>query len=277
VAGYDVAIVGGGPGGYTAAIRAAQLGARTAIVEKDRLGGTCVVRGCIPTKAMLQSSEVFASIATRGAELGVVAEGLSFDYPAAKKRQVEIVDSLVKGVETLMKANGVDYLRGHGVLGKGGKVTVDGQEITARDIVVATGSKPSTIPIPGAELTIDSDRILELQEAPRRLAVIGGGVVGMEWGALFASLGTEVTVLEALPQILPMVRPTWSRSTAATSRRWAAASIPGPRSPRWRRARAASPSALTPGPRVAARAWPPTSCCWPPGACPTSRSWASRT
>jgi len=205
VAGYDVAIVGGGPGGYTAAIRAAQLGARTAIVEKDRLGGTCVVRGCIPTKAMLQSSEVFASIATRGAELGVVAEGLSFDYPAAKKRQVEIVDSLVKGVETLMKANGVDYLRGHGVLGKGGKVTVDGQEITARDIVVATGSKPSTIPIPGAELTIDSDRILELQEAPRRLAVIGGGVVGMEWGALFASLGTEVTVLEALPQILPMV------------------------------------------------------------------------
>ncbi|HEY8644241.1 MAG TPA: dihydrolipoyl dehydrogenase [Candidatus Dormibacteraeota bacterium] len=205
MAAYDVAIVGGGPGGYTAAIRAAQLGARTAIVEKDRLGGTCVVRGCIPTKAMLQSSEVFGTIATHGAELGVVADRLSFDYPAAKKRQVQIVDSLVKGVETLMKSNGVDYLRGHGVLGKSGKVTVDGQEITARDIVVATGSRPSTIPIPGVELTIDSDRILELQEAPKRLAVIGGGVVGMEWGALFASLGTEVTVLEALPQILPMV------------------------------------------------------------------------
>jgi dihydrolipoamide dehydrogenase/pyruvate dehydrogenase E1 component alpha subunit len=174
-------------------------------VEKDRLGGTCVVRGCIPTKAMLQSSELFATIATHGPELGVVAGRLSFDYPAAKKRQAEIVDSLVRGVETLMKANGVDHLRGHGVLGKGGKVTVDGQEITARDIVIATGSQPSTIPIPGVELTIDSDRILELQEAPKRLAVIGGGVVGMEWGALFASLGTEVTVLEALPQILPMV------------------------------------------------------------------------
>jgi len=205
MAGYDIAIVGGGPGGYTAAIRAAQLGAKTAIVEKDRLGGTCVVRGCIPTKAMLQSSELFATIATEGATLGVVADKLSFDYPAAQKRQREIVDSLVRGVETLMKANGVDYLRGRGVLGKGGKVSVDGQEISARDIVIATGSQASTIRIPGVELTINSDQILELPEAPKRLTVIGGGVVGMEWGALFAGLGAEVTVLEALPQILPMV------------------------------------------------------------------------
>ena len=205
MAGYDIVIVGGGPGGYTAAIRAAQLGAKTAIVEKDRLGGTCVVRGCIPTKAMLQSSELFATIAGQGATLGVVADKLSFDYPAAQKRQREIVDSLVRGVETLMKANGVDYLRGTGVLAKGGKVGVDGQELSAPDIVIATGSAASTIPIPGVELTINSDQILELPEAPKRLAVIGGGVVGMEWGALFASLGTEVTVLEALPQILPMV------------------------------------------------------------------------
>ncbi|TMF86176.1 MAG: FAD-dependent oxidoreductase, partial [Chloroflexi bacterium] len=131
MAGYDIVIVGGGPGGYTAAIRAAQLGAKTAIVEKDRLGGTCVVRGCIPTKAMLQSSELFATIAGQGATLGVVADKLSFDYPAAQKRQREIVDSLVRGVETLMKANGVDYLRGTGVLAKGGKVGVDGQELSA--------------------------------------------------------------------------------------------------------------------------------------------------
>ncbi|HEX6348698.1 MAG TPA: dihydrolipoyl dehydrogenase [Candidatus Dormibacteraeota bacterium] len=202
---YDIAIVGGGPGGYTAAIRAAQLGAKTAIVEKDRLGGTCVVRGCIPTKAMLQSSELFATIASQGATLGVVADKLSFDYAAAQKRQRDIVDSLVKGVETLMKSNGIDYLRGTGVLAKRGKVAVNGQEISARDIVIATGSAASKIPIPGVELTINSDQILELPEAPKRLAVIGGGVVGMEWGALFASLGTEVTVLEALPQILPMI------------------------------------------------------------------------
>ncbi len=204
MAGFDIAIVGGGPGGYTSAIRAAQLGARTAIIEKDRLGGTCVVRGCIPTKAMLQSSELFGTLQLHGAELGVVGD-LRFDYPAAQKRQVEIVDSLVRGVETLMKANGVEYIKGHGVLGKGGQVTVGGDAITAKDIVIATGSAPSTIPIPGVENTIDSDRILQIAEAPRRLAVIGGGVVGMEWGALFASLGTEVTVLEALPQILPMV------------------------------------------------------------------------
>src|SRR5437762_13840511 len=102
---FDVVVIGGGPGGYVAALRAAQLGAKTAIVEKDRLGGTCVVRGCIPTKAMLQSSELFATIAGQGATLGVVADKLSFDYPAAQKRQREIVDSLVRGVETLMKAN----------------------------------------------------------------------------------------------------------------------------------------------------------------------------
>jgi dihydrolipoamide dehydrogenase len=204
MAGFDIAIVGGGPGGYTAAIRAAQLGARTAIIEKDRLGGTCVVRGCIPTKAMLQSSELFGTLQLHGAELGVAGD-LKFDYPAAQKRQVEIVDSLVRGVETLMKANGVEYIKGHGILGKGGQVTVGGDAITAKDIVIATGSAPSTIPIQGVENTIDSDRILQLAEAPRRLAVIGGGVVGMEWGALFAGLGTEVTVFEALPQILPMV------------------------------------------------------------------------
>jgi dihydrolipoamide dehydrogenase len=201
---FDVAVIGGGPGGYVAAIRAAQLGARTAIVEKDRLGGTCLVRGCIPTKAMLQSSELY-SLMGRGREYGVVADGLRFDMRAANERRDQVVDQLVGGVEALMKGNGISIVRGAARLERGGAFVVGGDRYEAKDIVVATGSVPSRIPIRGAEHTIDSDGILALEEIPESMAVIGGGVVGMEWGALFAALGTKVTVLELLPQILPMV------------------------------------------------------------------------
>lgn len=201
---FDVAIIGGGPGGYVAAIRAAQLGARTAIVEKDRLGGTCLVRGCIPTKAMLQSSELY-SIMQRGADYGVVAGQLRFDLKAANRRRDQVVDQLVNGVEGLMKANRIQVIRGAARLEKSGGFTVNGERYEARDVVLATGSVPATIPIKGVEHTIDSDGILGIEEIPETMAVIGGGVVGMEWGALYAALGTRVTVLELLPQILPMV------------------------------------------------------------------------
>ena len=201
---FDVAVIGGGPGGYVAAIRAAQLGARTAIVEKDRLGGTCLVRGCIPTKAMLQSSELY-SILQRGAEFGVVVDRLRFDLRAANRRRDQVVDQLVKGVEGLMKANGIRVIRGAAHIEKGGGFTVNGDRSQAENIILATGSTPARIPIPGVEHTIDSDGILGLDEIPETMVVIGGGVVGMEWGALYAALGTKVTVLELLPQILPMV------------------------------------------------------------------------
>ena len=201
---FDVVIVGGGPGGYVAAIRAAQLGARTAIVEKDRLGGTCLVRGCIPTKALLQSSELY-SLAKGGAPFGLIADNIGFDWGAAQKRKTAVVDQLVKGVEGLLKAGGVTMIRGAAKLAGGGAVEVAGERIQAKDIVIATGSAVSRIPLKGAELTIDSDAILELKEIPQRLAVIGGGVVGMEFAAMFAALGSKVTVLEMLPQILPMV------------------------------------------------------------------------
>jgi len=200
---FDVAVIGGGPGGYVAAIRAAQLGARTAIVEKGRLGGTCLVRGCIPTKAMLQSSELYTMI-RRGGEYGVVADSVRFDMRAANRRRDQVVDQLVKGVEGLMKANGITLVQGAARLEKGG-FTAGGQHYDAADVVVATGSVPARIPLKGVEHTIDSDGILALDEVPETMAVIGGGVVGMEWGALFAALGTKVTVLELLPQVLPMV------------------------------------------------------------------------
>src|SRR5713226_4928160 len=201
---FDVVVVGGGPGGYVAALRAAQLGAVTAIIEKDRFGGTCLVRGCIPTKALLQSSELY-TLAKGGASFGVVAENVGFGWPAAQKRKSAVVDQLVKGVEGLLKAGGVTMVGGAAKLVGGGAIEVSGDKLQAKDIVIATGSAIARIPLPGAELTIDSDQILELKEVPRRLAVIGGGVVGMEFAAMFAALGSKVTVLEMLPQVLAMV------------------------------------------------------------------------
>src|SRR3989454_2449020 len=201
---FDVVVIGGGPGGYVAALRAAQLGARTAIVEKDRMGGTCLVRGCIPTKALLQSSELY-TMARDGAAFGLVADNVGFDWSAAQKRKGSVVDQLVKGVEGLLKAGGVTSYKGGARLAGKGLVEVAGERLQAKDIVIATGSAVVRIPLPGAELTIDSDQILELKEVPRRLAVIGGGVVGMEFAAMFAALGSKVTVLEILPQVLAMV------------------------------------------------------------------------
>ncbi|MGH7760121.1 MAG: dihydrolipoyl dehydrogenase [Candidatus Dormibacteraceae bacterium] len=201
---FDVVVIGGGPGGYVAALRAAQLGAKTAVAERDRLGGTCLVRGCIPTKALLQSAELY-TLARAGAPFGVVADKIGVDWSAALGRKTEVVDKLVKGVEGLLKAGGVTVVRGTASLAGRGAVEVSGERIQAKDIVIATGSAVARIPLKGAELTIDSDQILELKEIPRRLAVIGGGVVGMEFAAMFAALGTKVTVLEMLPQVLPMV------------------------------------------------------------------------
>src|SRR6266566_2630066 len=201
---FDVVVIGGGPGGYVAALRAAQLGARTAIVEKDRMGGTCLVRGCIPTKALLQSSELYTQ-AREGAVFGVVADHLAFDWTAAQKRKTSVVDQLVKGVDGLLKAGGVTAFKGGARLAGKGTVDVAGEQLTAKDIVIATGSAVARIPLRGVELTIDSDQVLELKEVPRRLAVIGGGVVGMEFAAMFAALGSKVTVLEMLPQVLAML------------------------------------------------------------------------
>src|SRR6266851_1619503 len=201
---FDVLVIGGGPGGYVAALRAAQLGARTAIVEKDRMGGTCLVRGCIPTKALLQSSELY-TLARAGRPFGLVADNVGFDWAAAQKRKAAVVDQLVKGVEGLLKAGGVTSLGGAARLAGKGVVDVGGEQVHAKDIVIATGSAIARIPLSGADLTIDSDQILELKDLPKRLAVIGGGVVGMEFAAMFAALGSKVTVLEMLPQVLAMV------------------------------------------------------------------------
>src|SRR6202158_5928465 len=201
---FDVLVIGGGPGGYVAALRAAQLGAKTAIVERDRMGGTCLVRGCIPTKALIQSAELY-TLAKAGAQFGLTADKIGIDWSAAQKRKAGVVDQLVKGVEGLLKAGGVTAMHGTARLAGKGVVDVSGEQVQAKDIIIATGSAIARIPLKGAELTIDSDQILELKEVPKRLAVIGGGVVGREFAAMFAARGSKVSVFEMLPQILPMV------------------------------------------------------------------------
>src|SRR5216683_3061930 len=218
---FDVAVVGGGPGGYVAALRAAQLGAVTAIIEKDRFGGTCLVRGCIPTKALLQSSELY-TLAKGGAPFGVVADNVGFDWPAAQKRKTAVVDQLVKGVEGLLKAGGVTMLSGAAKLAGGGAIEVAGERLQAKNIIIATGSAVSRIPLKGAELTIDSDAILELKEIPKRLAVIGGGVVGMEFAAMLAALWTQTRCYSPsgarrTQKALARRRPALSSSAAAWS------------------------------------------------------------
>ncbi|TMD56374.1 MAG: dihydrolipoyl dehydrogenase [Chloroflexi bacterium] len=201
---YDLAVIGGGPGGYVSAIRAAQLGARVVVVEKDSLGGTCLNVGCIPTKSLLTSAELYA-LAGRGSEFGVEAKELRFNFAAAQERKAKVVATLVNGVGSLFKAAGVESRKGTATLKGKGRIAIGKEEINAKDILVATGSVPARIPIKGVEHTLDSTAILELTRVPERLAVIGGGVVGMEFASLYAELGSQVTVLEMLPRILPMV------------------------------------------------------------------------
>jgi len=203
---YDIAIIGAGPGGYSAAIYASQLGAKVAVVEKDRLGGTCLNRGCIPTKALARSAEALAE-AKRAEEFGVEVSGVGVNFPKIMARKNQIVQTSVNGVSQLMRAGNITIFSGSGELLSPRLVRVDEQEIAARKIIIATGSVPSLIPVPGLELpgVLTSDDILELDSIPSSLAVIGGGVIGVEFANIFAILGSKVTIIEMLPQILSPV------------------------------------------------------------------------
>ncbi|MBV9824672.1 MAG: dihydrolipoyl dehydrogenase [Alphaproteobacteria bacterium] len=208
---YDIVIIGAGPGGYVAAIRAAQLGMRTACVDaRASLGGTCLNIGCIPSKALLQSSEKFAETQHGLAEHGITIGSLGLDLDAMMKRKDKVVQTLTGGVAFLFRKNKVAWLKGHARITAPGKLTVTGgdgaaQEIEASAIVIATGSE--SIPLPG--VTVDEQRIvsstgaLALDRVPERLAVIGGGYIGLELGSVWARLGSKVTVVEYLDRILP--------------------------------------------------------------------------
>jgi dihydrolipoamide dehydrogenase len=204
-----VIIVGGGPGGYVAAIRAAQLGAEVHIVEKEKMGGTCLNVGCIPTKALLHTAKLYHTVQEE-ANNGLRVEGISLDWPALMAHKDAIVNRLVQGVKGLLKAHGVKTHSGRAVLKDAHKVQVVGERNVTLDadiIVLASGSVPSKIPVPGANNAgvIDSTAALSLPKVPKSLVIIGGGVIGTEFASLYSSFGTKVTIVEMLPEILPMV------------------------------------------------------------------------
>ena len=200
---YQLLVIGAGPGGYVAALKAAKLGLKTAIVEGRDVGGTCLNRGCIPTKALLHTAEVYTQ-AKEGAFLGVNAEGISVDFAAAQRRKNEVTEKLRLGIEGLFKQKKVDLLRGIGTILAPGKVSVDGKEYTADHILIATGSIPARPPIPGLEHALTSDDLLEGEGRMfSSLVIIGGGVIGVELASVYNALGCHVTILEAMDRILP--------------------------------------------------------------------------
>ncbi len=203
---FDVIVIGSGPGGYVCAIRAAQLGLRTACVEsRATLGGTCLNIGCIPSKALLQSSENFEEVRDHYAGHGIMVDGVKLDLARMMARKGEVVSANVKGVEFLFRKNKVAWLKGRGRIAGPGRVEVDGTEYGAKHIVIATGSE--SLGLPGVEVDetaiVSSTGALELDRVPGRLAVIGGGYIGLELGSVWHRLGAEVTVIEYLDRLVP--------------------------------------------------------------------------
>ncbi|MCH6268493.1 dihydrolipoyl dehydrogenase [Neobacillus citreus] len=207
---YDVVIIGGGTGGYVSAIRASQLGLKTAVVEKGKLGGTCLHAGCIPSKALLRSAEVFAN-AKNGEKFGVIAPEVSLDFRKVQARKEEITDRLFKGVQHLLKKGKIDVYEGKGRIIGAGNVSVqlnnEEEEIllNCQNILIATGSRPRTLPGLEADgkFVMTSDEALQMEELPSSILIVGGGVIGIEWASMLIDFGLEVTVIEYADRILP--------------------------------------------------------------------------
>ena len=205
---FDVIVLGGGPAGYVAAIRAAQLGLNTAVIEREKLGGVCVNIGCIPTKALLHSAYI-ANLLHDAEDFGISAGSVKTDYGVAMQRSRRVSDQNSKGVEFLMKKNKITVVKGDGVLQPGRKVKVGSDVHEAKKaVIIATGSRVKGIPQIGLDINkttvISSDEALFLEKAPGSLAIVGAGAVGMEFANIFAAFGSRVTLIEALPRILPL-------------------------------------------------------------------------
>jgi dihydrolipoamide dehydrogenase len=209
---YDIAVLGGGPGGYVAAIRAGQLGFRTVVIDKDNLGGICLNWGCIPTKSLLKNAEIYDNIKNHSNDFGIKTTGLEFDFNRIIKRSREISDRISKNVEILIKKNKIDRIRGFGkliskntiqIVDDNGKVS---ESINAENIIIATGARPRNLPaIPvDKKNIITSTEAMILEKQPKDLIVIGAGAIGVEFAYFYSALGTKVTIIEMLKNILPI-------------------------------------------------------------------------
>jgi dihydrolipoamide dehydrogenase len=207
---FDIIVLGSGPGGYVAAIRASQLGFKTAIIEKESLGGVCLNWGCIPTKALLKSAQVFEYL-LHAADYGLKAEGVDKDFNAVVKRSRNVAEGMSKGVQFLMKKNKIEVINGYGTLKPGKKVSVksdDGKETeySANNIIIATGARSRELP----SLPQDGKKIIGYREAmsldkqPKKMLVVGSGAIGIEFAYFYNAMGTEVTVVEFLPNVVPV-------------------------------------------------------------------------
>jgi dihydrolipoamide dehydrogenase len=203
---FDVAVLGGGTGGYTAAIRAAQLGRRTVVVEEAKLGGACLHLGCIPTKALLESSGLYHKLRERGAEFGLAAPEVGFDFERIAARRDAIVERLWRGVQGLMRKHGIEVVQGRGCLLGDGRIQVMERVLQARAIIIATGSSPKSLPgvEPDGERIITSDHATLARTLPESIAIIGAGAVGVEFATFYRQMGVQVTLLEALDRLVPL-------------------------------------------------------------------------
>ncbi len=204
---YDVVVVGGGPGGYVAAIRASQLGLKTAVVEKESLGGVCLNWGCIPTKALLRNAEVVRTLG-EGKTYGFSFDesSLTIDYEAAQKRSRQVSGRLVKGVQFLMKKNEIDVIEGRAEIRNANEILVGDQKITTKNMIIATGARPRTIPsveIDGKRI-INSRHALEMTELPKDIIVVGAGAIGVEFASIWRTYGVNITIVEMLPAVVPV-------------------------------------------------------------------------
>ena len=207
---FDVVVLGGGPGGYTAAIRAAQLGMKTGIIERDRLGGICLNWGCIPTKALLKNAEIL-HLFRKSEDWGISYDNLKIDFSKIILRSRVVSDKIVKGVEYLMRKNKIEHISGYGILLANGGIEIKAEgkpdeRITARHIIVATGARPRTIPGVAIDRkrVISSTEAMSLPEIPKTMTIIGAGAIGIEFAYFYNALGTKVTVVEMMPTILPV-------------------------------------------------------------------------
>lgn len=203
----DVAVLGGGPGGYPAAIRAAQLGASVVLIEQGRVGGTCITVGCIPTKTWVQTAHALKEARETFAQIGVRVTDAELDFGQAQKNKTGIVDGLVNGITGVVKANGVTIVNGRGAFTGPNTIAVEGgEDVTFGSAVIATGSHSLRPPVTGIDgpACVDSTALLEIADVPRRLAILGGGVIGVEFASIFRHFGTEVTIVEMLDHLIPM-------------------------------------------------------------------------